>query len=628
MLGQTSCDEWPLSRFEYVFARAGTHAQLRQTLARWVGFVERSRSTHLPLPVCADTRRSRQKIRTTKVAYTVHQQHQLTCARSVSLLAQGAAHDTMRMTRIPNCTFEKSRQRYVFQIRVPKAIRAAFDDRTTIRVALGRVPEAVARTRVDELRRTWTAAFEAARTRLRNVGVAPAVTMQLDADVARRAVATWRLIRYMQFRESLEMLRSADDLAWDTAIAEADRALSAARRALVRGTQTCATAALADIAARYRVKFGHTEATFKAFVEHINAEAVQLAQAWIAVLKGELPLDTLKPADDALLPLTQFFGTPASALLPAWHARLALIGKAARAKTLAKYAAITADLGAVLTAVPVEMLTPAHISALGAHWRDAANTSTTVVAKMTTLISLIKPIAPAAAALIQAQLPRTRLDRVRRLAFSSSQLVTLRGAIAESTRCTHDDMMLVDLMMLTGARLGELLQLRSEDVRPTEDGWVLTIGNGADVMVKTPESCRTLPLITRDFPALSRWLTARSGAEGRLFANAKPDKHGHFGGAESKRLNRVIRKLYPDRRLVLESVRNTVARALRCKEVEPRVRRALLGHADLDIHERHYDPAGLLTVEDFMPAAHALAEFAREVLDTATPLRAETCAAA
>lgn len=212
--------------------------------------------------------------------------------------------------------------------------------------------------------------------------------------------------------------------------------------------------------------------------------------------------------------------------------------------------------------------------------------------------------------------------------FSSSQLVTLRAAVAESTRCTVDDVMLLDLMMLTGARLGELLQLRTEDVRRSDDGWVLTIGNGADVLVKTLESCRTLPLITRDFPALSRWLTERSVAEGRLFAHAKPDRYGHFGGAESKRLNGVIRSLYPDRRLVLESVRNTVARTLRYKEVEPRVRRAFLGHADLDIHERHYDPAGLLTVDDFMPAARALVEFAREVLDTGTPLRAEACAAA
>lgn len=532
------------------------------------------------------------------------------------------------MTAIPHCTYEKSRKRYVFQIRVPKALQPAFDGRTTIRVAIGRVPEATARARADELHRTWAAAFDAARIRMRKGSQTLVVTMPLEDDIAQRAAATWRLIRYMQCKENLETLRSADDLAWDAAIAEAERVLAAARRDLVRGTDARANAALSEIEKSYGVKFRYTAVTLRAFAERINGGSVELAQAWIAVLKGELPLDTLRPADNALLPLTQFFGTHASALLPAWQARLALIGKAARPKTLAKYSSITADLCAVLADVPVEMLTPAHISALGARWRDAANGPTTVVAKLTTLISLIKPIAPAAAALIQAQLPRTRLDRVRRLAFSSSQLVTLRAAVAESTRCTVDDIILLDLMTLTGARLGELLQLRTEDVRRFDDGWVLTIGNGADVMVKTPESYRALPLITRDFPALSEWLAERSGAEGRLFVDAKPDKYGHFGGAESKRLNGVIRSLYPDRRLVLESVRNTVARALRCKEVEPRVRRALLGHADLDIHERHYDPAGLLTVDDFMPAARALAEFAREVLDTATPLRAEACAAA
>lgn len=47
--------------------------------------------------------------------------------------------------------------------------------------------------------------------------------------------------------------------------------------------------------------------------------------------------------------------------------------------------------------------------------------------------------------------------------------------------------------------------------------------------------------------------------------------------------------------------------------MDSRVRRGLFGHAHLDIHEKHYDPEGLLTVDDFMSAVPVLERLAVKV---------------
>lgn len=531
----------------------------------------------------------------------------------------------MRMGQIKNVTFEKSRQRYVFQVRVPSDLKAEFGNRSLIRVALGRIAQSEASALASDLRATWEQHFETARRRAGPLPVphrSLTVSLPLDSDMAARAVATWRLIEFAHLRETLVALRQSDELVWSNALLDAEKALPAARRRLLRGDTEAAVRAIAEIESRYSVSLQHSASQFADFTERLNADGVQWALAWVEVLRGERRLDTLKPSDEALLPLVRFFGTPVSALIPAWLRRLALIGKAVRPKTQAKYEAIAADLGSVLGEVPVERIDSGHIAGLGKLWRARLNGSSTVADKFTTLISLIRPMAQGAAELIRSQIPRTHLGRVKRIPFTKMQLAELRLAVEGSGYCTADDLILLDLMMLTGARLGELLQLHPADVRPDSRGWVLEIGGHRDAAVKTDTSRRTLPVDTGHSPRLAQWLAERREAKGLVFADAKADKFGHYGNQESKRLNAIIRKLYPDSRLVLESVRNTVARTLRAEQVDPRVRRGLLGHANIDIHERHYDPEGLLTTEDFLPAAVVLADLARQVMSIASAWRA------
>lgn len=525
----------------------------------------------------------------------------------------------MRMSKIPHCTFEKARQRYVFQIRVPIDLKEFFSDRTHIKVALGRIDEVSANTKAEQLREHWTNKFAATRRAHTQHprGCTHKVSLTLDESLFQQAVSTRRIITLDRLWQALCALRQADDDAWQGALVKAQDWLKVARRRLARGAADDAQCALEEIAEQYGVVLKQEGCNFETFTNLINADAVAVAGAWVATLSGEASLDALRPMASQLLPLTRFYGTPADSLVSAWQDRLKLIGKNARPKTRAKYSSIITDFASVLGETPVEALTDDHVTVLMQLWQERGNGSRTLVAKLRTVITLLTPIATEAAARCRAMLPHTRIEKARRLPLTAEQLRDLRHAVVADEATTDDDTMLVDLMTLTGARLGELMQTRIADVTRHDGLWHIRIGGHEDAVLKTIMSRRTVPVSTAHAPELEQWLTHRVTAaepSDSLFQEAHPDKHGCFGGAESKRLNRVIRTVHADKRIVLESIRNTVARTMRAEGVDPRVRRAMLGHADADVHEMHYDPEALMTVEDFMqvvPVLEALAARAR-----------------
>lgn len=514
-------------------------------------------------------------------------------------------------------TYEKSRGRYVFQIRVPLDVAAAFGNKTMIRTALGRIDETEAVQRAAELAARWLRKFDVARRRrapMRCGSKQTRISLALDDDLMARAVATRRLVTFSRLQKTLAELREKDDEAWDRALDAAALWVKTARRNLSRAIRGEAGRALEEIADAFAVDLKQS-CDVEAFADLINEDSVVMAEAWLATLNGEESLERLRPKPSELLPLVRFFGTAATVLVDAWKARLGLVGKEARPKTVAKYSSIAAEFADVMGETPVEMLNAVHVRALTDVLRARENRAGTIVDKLTTLISLLKPISPDAAACCRAMLPRTSLGRAKRLPLTVEQLCRVRELVAADVgRDDADDLMLLDLMTLTGARLGELMQLRASDVSKHDDMWHINIGG--DAMLKTDNAYRTLPVSTCHNPELERWLIRRAlggVGESPLFVDARPDAFGHLGAAESKRLNRIIRTLYVDRRIVLESVRNTVARTMRAEGVDPRVRRAMLGHADLDIHETHYDPEGLMTVEDFMPVVPVLEALAARV---------------
>lgn len=519
------------------------------------------------------------------------------------------------MTGTKYLTHEKKRARFVFQIRVPQDVKPAFDGRSTIRQSLGNISQAEAESRAAALAKHWRAKFDKARQKpaLCSAEADAEVTLTLDDDVSARAVAAWQALQVTLLHATLTQLRSAPEATWNQAAELSEDQVTLARRRLARGHIDDAISALQVLESTYRLQFTRTAFEANAFAERWNHCALVVARTWREVLRGDTSLDILAVSPDAVLPLTRFFGTRADALPLKWRERLESIGKTALQKTFEKYAGITETLGEVLAERPVELLRPCDVSDVITRWRERGNKPATIASKLSMLASLLRPLSPAATAICQAAIPHTHLGKAGRRPFSDEQLATLHGICTSGDYSHSDDKHLVELMMLTGARLGELLQLHTEQVSQDRLGWTIAFVERDKARLKTAASDRDLPIDASATPELHAWLRARKADGGRLFPDSPPDKYGHYGNAESKRLNRALRKHFADRRLVLQSIRNTVGQALRRAEVDPRVRRRFLGHADIDIHDKHYDSAELLGAADLIGAAPVLADLAARV---------------
>ncbi|MCF3932290.1 site-specific integrase [Acuticoccus sp. M5D2P5] len=157
------------------------------------------------------------------------------------------------------------------------------------------------------------------------------------------------------------------------------------------------------------------------------------------------------------------------------------------------------------------------------------------------------------------------------------------------------------ILALTGARVGEIVQLRKEDVFEQSGRWVIRI---------TPEAGNVKTGQTRLVP-LHRQIVERGflgfvagSADGHLFVTPDPsDPHGALKGL-TNRLRRIMREVVPD-----ENVQpfhawhhrfTTLARELGCDDA---MVRAVVGHAGRDVHDRYGDHtiAAMARVIDAVP---------------------------
>ena len=511
----------------------------------------------------------------------------------------------------PFLTYELKRKRFVFQRRVPKALQAHFEGRSLIRVHIGDVPRQEAEEQARQLAKQWEARF-AAKSRKsgsRTAREARHIVVILEASLAQRLASTWAAMELEAFATQIETARSGAKGQWKTLHANIGRQIKMSRLALLHADSEPFTKAIAAIGARESLTIKITPGERDALVDHFNERAVRLALDMQRVLSGDASVCGLMPPRADWLPLTRFAGTGAADLPARWTKSLSVLRKAANPKTLDKYQRIAADLQAVLGERPVELLEPAHVEKTLARWRSRDNGPSTIADKTAILAQLVGMVSKTAAELFHQSIPRTNLHRARRKPFSERQLRRFIEEIRRDPRLSDDDRFLLYLMVLTGARLSELLRLHADDLTRTADGWCLRFANSAEDPLKTNCSERELPIDVSGVPELERWLVERAVARGRLFPLSRPDRFGCYGAAESKRLNRCLRRIVSDRRLVLQSTRNSAGQTLRREGVDPRVRRRYLGHSDVDLHEKHYDPAELLGPDDLQPVAPVLARY-------------------
>lgn len=524
-------------------------------------------------------------------------------------------------------TWEKAKQRFVFQMRIPAHAKEFFGGKTTLRIHLGNIPLPEATTRAVQLEihyKTLIAKLKEASEHVTKTVLKArfATHLLLDACTAAQMIATWKTQMAHEFQRSLNTLRQSTNETWKAMAQELEESRCDALEQLRRQDTATFKRAIQSTESRINVRFDGIENISEAIIWDFNSAYVAFLKDCTAVLEGDAPIRILFPEKDEQLPLTDLWGESALDMFEHWQSTVKLKNGYVNPKTADKYQRIAADLEFILHRRPIQDLVADDLNALIYLWRNRGNVPVTIKGKLDILKCMLKPYCTTEyreslfTAVVVGPAPR----KASRLPFTDEQLRRFTTLVLESGSIRQDDKMLLALMLLLSARLEEICQLHASDFEDTELGWVIRIadhrqtGHG-ETRLKNDTSARRLPLLRDIIPGLDHWLSMRISSGGAIFPDMRPNKYGQRGSAASKRLNRLLRTLFPDdRRLVLQSTRNTASRIMRRANVDSRVRRRYLGHADVGIHDRHYDPGELLDDYDLQSGSTAISERIRVIL--------------
>ncbi|MAT49946.1 MAG: hypothetical protein CMK32_02030 [Porticoccaceae bacterium] len=526
-------------------------------------------------------------------------------------------------------TYEKARPRFQFQMRIPEHARHAFNGRKMIKKALGNISRAEAEMQGAQLAQYYKALFKKLK-KSSSPGEpsssqrSPQVNFPLDREINARIIDTHRYRQAESFRTKWSALCDAADDVWQAFEAQLQDSLLQARRDLRRQSRETLDRILSELQAELNIQFHGTENDRQSLVHDFNAAQISLIEDFLSAIQGKISINDLFPSPSSQIPLVELWGHSALDTVETWRSRAIEARSFVNEKTYDKYLAIGRDLSQVLTRRPVESMTESDLNVLLTLWRSQGNRPETIKGKLGLLKTLLKPFDAdrTLRGLVDALPSIKGQSGGGRIHFSEGQMRTFFVYTLKSGSARNDDRMLLLLMGLLATRLEEVYQLTSADLERTPYGWLVRIvdseqsGHG-DSELKTAQSARRIPIYTRElFPTLDSWLNERITAGGYLFPDGSKSKYGIRSSAASKRLNRILRKLFPaDRRLVLQSTRNTATTVMRRGGTDQRVRRRFLGHTDNNIHDRHYETGELLDDQDLDAGARRIAEYLHRLLE-------------
>ncbi len=455
--------------------------------------------------------------------------------------------------------------------------------------------------------------------------------IHFDGDVARR-------LGHTIVRDALQELHAAD--AEMRALAENDlEALTGAlltvrkriREQTRRGMDTDALEILQSMEARHGFTLvAQSDRDWRSVADGINSARGKAVDAWMAVLSGEATVEESMPRGEDGLLLQALTGHSPMQCLEHW-ARIK--GGQRNLKTYEKFHGIAQDLEAILDGQSAEALTPEHVELYADHLRARGNGLGTVRGKLGICVKLLSnceiPLT-VRKAFVDVRPPKSRVGQhsAPRNPFTSEQLGSLLQAVFRDTSLPPDDRVIAALQALAGARLEEICSLRGSQLSWNGRYWCIDFVE-ADVptkdakpaskrpkneKLKCQDSVRTIPVDVRTVRGLHERLLAlkKLVGQGMVFSHLTANVYGLYGGAVGKRLNkRIDDAVGTDRRLVLESLRNTAAPAMRRAGIDADERRLFLGHAPADLHAKHYD---LPTTEDLFGAARAVGDMVAKAL--------------
>ena len=233
--------------------------------------------------------------------------------------------------------------------------------------------------------------------------------------------------------------------------------------------------------------------------------------------------------------------------------------------------------------IKVADIGPAHIVEIRQKLKELKNSETTIKRALTNLKTLLK----------MSQLEWQVTDRIPYIRFEkeknkrtrvishreeSKLLRTLRDEMGKDPRSYGPHLAdLTEVLLETGMRLGEALQLRFKDHIDIDYNQDYGVINLFPEMVKSNEP-RTIPLTKRAQEVLIR---RSKKFRGRLFPYRNTTMCHTFEKAR-KRMG-----LEKDKQFVIHSLRHTLASRLVQKGVDLYVVRDLLGHSSITVTERY-----------------------------------------
>lgn len=189
-------------------------------------------------------------------------------------------------------------------------------------------------------------------------------------------------------------------------------------------------------------------------------------------------------------------------------------------------------------------------------------------------------------------------DRAKRLPFDTSQIAKIIEHVGQ-----YDDerFWLPVLALYTGARLNELGQLQTSDVRKADGVKFIAITTDDGKRTKNIGSIRDIPL-HRDVLEAGFMDYVDSVGDGQLFPNLKPDKYGYLTATYSKQFGRELRTEIgvTDRRRVFHSFRHLLKDLCRNAEIPRDVHDQITGHQDKSASTGYGMGHNLITVDRYL----------------------------
>ena len=172
-------------------------------------------------------------------------------------------------------------------------------------------------------------------------------------------------------------------------------------------------------------------------------------------------------------------------------------------------------------------------------------------------------------------------ERDQRGRFTPEQVAAILRVIEPERDSAPAHWWVPRIMLATGMRLEEAAKLRPCDIQQDGDIWVIDVNSEAG-RLKTKNSARRVPIhsaIRADLLARKEQVEREAGPKANLWGIAGPDSKGRWSEQLSKRLNtRIDRAGIADRKLVMESARNTFINSLRQAGVDESTVADLVGH--------------------------------------------------